>query len=294
MGRRATVTPAATMPLLFALVCLIAFGAAMLGVNRPEPAGAADVPGLGRFPGPTQAVAGATSAPAAASPAASAPPIAIDPAQLRALQQGARGTIRDLATAAQAGNLAAAQALLGDTAPDLRESGLRSASFTDVAAADIAVIRSGDEWIATAGLDRLVSRDGASWTFDYADRPLAVFAASAERDLYWLEPRRRDLYLRVASATVSRSGLSVRFRWRDPGADATYFDGASIAISSVTLGTRSMPLTTAPEAIIGATGRTATTHVPGTIDVPSTVLIRVAVSPGGSGTISTLFELETT
>lgn len=305
MGRRAMVTPAAAMPLLFVVVTLIALGAAMVGVNRPQPAVAGDV-APGSSAGPTQAVAGATFVPGATLFGPSSPPIVIDPAQLRELQRGARRAMRSLATAARTGDLAAARALLGESAPDLRASGLRNASIPDVAATDIAIVRSGDEWIATAGADRLTSRDGASWTFDYADRPLAVFTGSSERDLYWLAPGgRRDLFLRVASVAVSRSGLSVRFAWRyGPGGapgDAPYFGGASIAIWSVTLGTRTMPLAGAPGTTIRAGDLAATTQVLGAVDVPATMLIQVAVRPAGTGAgggaalaVSTVFELKAT
>jgi hypothetical protein len=207
--------------------------------------------------------------------------------------------LRSLAAAAATGDLAVARALLGDSAPGLRASGLRKASFPDVAAMDITVIRSGDQWIATAGLDRLVSRDGSSWTFDYADRPLATFTGAFERDLFWLAPGgRRDLYLRVTSVKASRDGLSVRFAWEfGPGA-ASYLNGASIAISSVTLGTRSIPLTGAPSVTIGSGTRVATRQVEGSVEIPSVLLIQVTVSPRASGSvsappISTVFELAT-
>jgi curved DNA-binding protein CbpA len=300
LGRRAMANPAAAMPLLFVIVTVLAFGAAMLGVNRPQPATAGDV--LRGAPAATQSVAGMTSVPAPTpmpTPGATSTPpvVAIDPAQLRALQQGAQRTLRSLATAAAAGDVAVAGALLGDTAPGLRASGLRKASFPDVAAADITVVRSGDRWISTAGVDELVSKDGASWTFDYGDRPLATFTGAFERDLYWLAPGgRRDLYLRVTSVKASRDGLAVRFAWEfGPGA-ASYLTGATIAISSVTLGTRSMPLTGAPSVTIGSGTRVATRQVEGSVDIPSVLLIQVTVSPRTSGSerarpISTVFEL---
>jgi hypothetical protein len=303
MGRRAMVNPAAAMPLLFVIVTVLAFGAATLGVNRPQPATAGDV--LTHSPGATQAVAGVTSAPARTplpTPAAiSTPPVAaIDPAQLRALQQGAQRTLRSLTAAAETGDVALARAHLGDTAPGLRASGLRKASFPDVAAEDIAVVRSGDQWTATAGLDRLVSRDGSSWIFDYGDRPLATFTGAFERDLFWLAPGgRRDLYLRVTSVKASRDGLDVRFAWEfGPGA-ASYLNGATIGISSITLGTRSMPLTSKPSVTIGSGARAATRQVEGSVEIPSVLLIQVTVSPRRSGNesalpISTVFELATT
>jgi DnaJ domain len=296
MGRRAVANPAAAMPLLFVIVTVTAFGAAMLGVNRPQPATAGDV--FTSPPASTQAVAGMTSDPEPTPAATSNPPIvAIDPAQLRALRQGAQRTLRSLAAAAATGDVTVARALLGESAPGLRASGLRKASFPDVAAADIAVVRSGDEWIATAGVDRLVSRDGSSWTFDYADRPLAIFTGASERDLFWLAPvGRRDLYLRVTSVKASRDGLSVRFAWEyGPGA-ASYLAGASIAISSVTLGTRPMPLTGAASVTIGTGPRVATRQVEGSVEIPSVILIQMTVSPrttgnGGARPISTVFEL---
>jgi hypothetical protein len=295
LARRAAANPAAAMPLLFVIVTVLAFGAAMLGVNRPQPATAGDVV---TDPPSTQAVAGMTSEPGPTPRATSTPPVvAVDPAQLRALQQGAQRTLRSLASAAATGDMAVARALLGDSAPGLRASGLQKASFPDVAAGDIAVVRSGDEWIATTGLDRLVSRDGSSWTFDYADRPLAIFTGAFERDLFWLAPGgRRDLYLRVTSVRASRDGLGIRLAWEfGPGA-ASYLKGASIAISSVTLGTRPMPVTGVPSVTVGTSARVATTKVEGSVEIPSVLLIQVTVSPHTSGNegarpISTVFEL---
>ena len=293
------VNPTAAMPLLFVIVTVLAFAAAMLGVNRPQPATAGDV--VTSPPAATQAVAGVTSAPAPTPAATLTPPVdAIDPAQLRALQQGAHRTLRSLAAAAATGDVAAGRALLGDSAPGLRAAGLRKASFPDVAAADIAVVESGDQWIATAGVDRLVSRDGSSWTFDYGDRPLAIFTGASERDLFWLAPDgRRDLYLRVTSVKASRDGLSVRFAWEyGPGA-TSYMNGASIEISSVTLGKQSMPLTGAPSVTIGTGARAATTQVGGSVEIRSVLLIQVTVSPRTSGSegarpISTVFDLAST
>lgn len=299
MGRRAIANPAAAMPLLFVIVTVIAFGAAIVGVNRPEPATAGDVPGASP-PGQTQSVAGTTSAPAATPVATLTPPVvAIDPARLRALQRGAQRTLRSLATAAETGDVAVARALLGDSAPELRASGLQRASFPAVAASDIVVVRSGDEWIATAGIDRLVSRDGASWTFDYADRPLAIFAGSSELDLFWPAPGgRRDLYLRVASVAVSRDRLSVRFAWEYGAVGASFFDGASVAISSVTVGTAPVPFTGAAPAILRTGERRATIQVFGTAIIRSTMLIDVVVTPRPGGAtaspISTVFQLKST
>jgi hypothetical protein len=152
-----------------------------------------------------------------------------------------------------------------------------------------------------AGTDRLTSADGSTWTFDYADRPLARFTSSAERNLYWVaSDGRHDLNLRVASVTFSRSGLAIRFAWRYGfgSADDPWFRRTEIAITSITLGTRQLTLTTEPTAAIGPIERAATVQVAGGTSVPSRILIQVTVSPrtSGSGTvlssIAALFGLE--
>jgi hypothetical protein len=295
-ARRARHSPA-SRPALVAILVMIALSSAMALLNRP-PGDAAAI-----------AVGGVTDAPPTAAPAPTAeasrsvPPSAwptntppsIDPALLRELQRGVARTLRDLASAAAVGDVVAAQALLGDSAPDLQASGLRRAVFPDVAATSIAVVRSGAGWAAFTGTDRLASDDGSTWTLDYADRPLARFTSSAERNLYWVaSDGRHDLNLRVASVTFSRSGLAIRFAWRygSGSADDPWFRRTEIAITSITLGTRQLTLTTDPTAVIGTAARAATVQVAGGASPPSRILIQVTVGPGPSGSGTVLSSIE--
>jgi hypothetical protein len=210
-------------------------------------------------------------------------------------------TIRDLAAFAATGNVVAAQAFLGDSAPDLRPSGLKGATFPEVTAAQVAISRGATGFVALVGSDRLTSLDGTTWAFDYADRPLAVYGRSAERDLYWVEPDgRHDLFLHVTSATITPSSLQVRLAWKfrpnrpkDP-----YYRDATISITSITLGSRNLPLPIKPSATIDPAVRSAVLNVAGPIEVPPQILVQVTITPragaGGSTTvrtISTVFEV---
>jgi hypothetical protein len=300
-ARRATLSPA-SRPVLLAIAVMIALSSAMALLNRP-PGDAAAIAVGGITDAPPTSAPTPTAAPTPAAPSARPPttPRPIDPAQLRELQRGALWTIRDLARAATIGDVAAAEALLGDTAPDLQASGLRRATFPDLAAADISVARAGSGWTAFAGTDRLASADGSTWTFDYADRPLARFTSSAERNLFWVaSDGRHDLNLRVASVTFSRSGLAIRFAWRyDFGsADDPWFRRTDIAITSITLGTRQLTLTGVPTAVIGTVEGAATVQLAGGARPPSRILIQVTVSPRPSGSggvvssVEALFGLE--
>jgi hypothetical protein len=151
-----------------------------------------------------------------------------------------------------------------------------------------------------AGTDRLTSVDGQSWTLDYGDRPLARFEGGAAQQLFWSRPDgRHDLFLRVASATISRSGLGVRFAWRfGPGRDEDpYFDWSRIGITSLTLDGRQVDLTLEPATTIGSTTRNGTAFLAGSFKIPRRIGIQVDVSPridgggGGRATVETSFEL---
>jgi hypothetical protein len=163
--------------------------------------------------------------------------------EVAAMQNAAWATIEALKAAAASGDVAAAQPRLGGSAPGLRASGLRRATFPLVGAEDIGIQREGELYVALAGADRLTSADGLTWTFDYGDRPLAAYrspGAEPLHDLWWVESDgEHHLYLRVAVATISRSGVTADVRWSfDPSRpdDATYFQNAGLVLSMVDLG----------------------------------------------------------
>ena len=158
------------------------------------------------------------------------------------MQQAAWATIQALQAAAATGDVAAAQVILGSSAPGLRASGLRRATFPTIAADGISVQREGELYVALAGDGRLTSIDGITWTFDYGDRPLAAYkspGAEPVHDLWWGESDgEHHLFLQVTVATISRSGVTANVNWSfDPSRpdDATYFRLAGIVISTVAL-----------------------------------------------------------
>ena len=221
-----------------------------------------------------------------------------------ALQQAAWSTIQALAAAAAAGDVATAQTMLGDTAPGLRASGLKRAVFPTIDQGDISTQREGEVYVALAGDDRLTSPDGVTWTFDYADRPLRAYAWPAgipARDLFWIErDGKHHLYLRVASATVSKSGVTVEFTWHyaaDRPDDATYFRRATLLISSVALDDTPITVTAASMPMRGVTTLTATATFTGVPTVPDLLTIGVTVSNprtagGAARAIDVVFKLE--
>ena len=233
-------------------------------------------------PPPAQTVAAGTASPQPEPTAAvTAEPTAIPtpgatepPSDVATLQNAAWTTIEAVKAAAAARDVAAAQALLGDSAPGLRVSGLRQATFPLVGAEDIGIQREGELYVALAGDDRLTSTDGVTWTFDYGDRPLAAYrspGAEPVHDLWWEESDgEHHLFLRVAVATISRSGVTADVRWTfDPSRpdDATYFQNAGLVISSVQLGGVDYAVTGETALIAGLTRL----NLDGTLDPGATV-----------------------
>jgi len=220
-----------------------------------------------------------------------------------ALQQAARDTIQRLAAAGADGDVAAAQNLLGDSAPGLRASGLKRATFPEIAAGDISTQQEGGLYVALAGNDRLTSPDGLTWTFDYADRPLAAYvmpAGDPPYDMYWIEnDGKHHLYLRVASATVSKSGVTVEFTWHyapERPDDATYFRRAALLISSVTLDDTPIDVTATSMPMRSLTTLTSTATFTGVPTVPDLLTIGVTVSNprtagGAARAIDVVFKL---
>ena len=155
------------------------------------------------------------------------------------LQQSAWETIQALTAAAQAGDVTTAQTYLGKTAPGLRRSGLRRATFPNLEAAAIKISGSAGAYVAMAGEDRLTSRNGTRWTFDYAGRPLAAYVpANAEfRDIWWGESDgQHHLLVRIAWATLSQETVMAKVVWLfDPSRpdDATYFERAEVLLTNL-------------------------------------------------------------
>jgi curved DNA-binding protein CbpA len=185
--------------------------------------------------GPTPTLKPPTSEPTVA-PTASAPsatPVGIDTA---ALQQASWQTLQALAAAAADGDVETAQTYLGDTAPDLRASGLRRATFPDVTTQQMTITQDSTGYVALADeTTRLTSIDGTTWTFDYGERPLAVYrTAGSAHDLWWEESDgKHHLLLRATSATVSRTTVSVRLSWSFDPDDPSEFANAALGVSSV-------------------------------------------------------------
>lgn len=305
-GGRPSALRRATSPILVGIVAIAFVGGAVLLLNRP-PGSIIAVGGETALPTPPDTTAVPTPADIPTAPPTAAPSVAptpvgsIDPAQLPALRNGVAATIRNLTEAAALGNIVAAQELLGASAPELQASGLRNALFPEVTPSQILVARTGNGFLATVGADRLTSTDGTTWTFDYGDRPLAFYGRSAERDVYWIEPDgRHDLFLRVGSATISKTGIRVRMAWtyHPERPEDRYYRDATIVVSSLRFGSRAVPLTEKPTATIDPAVRTVTLTVLGTFEIPRQILVQVTISPrlgAGGGTtvrtISTVFEL---
>ena len=187
---------------------------------------------------PSEAPSLAPTVPPSAPPPSSGPTDV--PADVAAMQQAAWGTLDSLRTAAEAGDVAAAQGFLGDTAPGLRRSGLRRATFPEVDPSAIRIDYSDTLYLAFAGEDRLTSPDKVTWTFDYGDRPLAVYRSPSGEpihDLWWEESDgQHHLFVRVSMATVSRSNVAVDVHYTfDPARpdDAAYFGRSEGVITSV-------------------------------------------------------------
>ena len=236
--------------------------------------------------------------------AVTTPPATPAGPDIATLQQAAWNTIQALASAAAAGDVETAQTMLGGTAQGLLASGLKRAVFPDVEAAGISIDPSGPPYTAIAGTARLTSPDGITWTFDYADRPLAAYLMPprvAPYDLYWIESDgKHHLFLRVASATVSKSGVTVEFTWHyapERPDDATYFRRAALLISSVTLDDTPIDVTATSMPMRSLTTLTSTATFTGVPTVPDLLTIGVTVSNprtagGAPRAIDVSFKLE--
>jgi hypothetical protein len=196
------------------------------------------------------------------------------------MQQSAWQTIQLLRDAAATGDVAAAQSFLGDSAPGLRRSGIRQATFPEVDAAAIHIDFSDSIYVALADHDRLTSADGVSWTLDYGERPLATYRSPGGEpihDLWWVEADgEHHLFVQVSGAMLSRRGLAVDVQWSfDPARpdDATYFRRSTVVISSVTFDGTPAEVAGPPLALDGRTSVTA----PGTLTEESGVPARLAV-----------------
>jgi hypothetical protein len=252
---------------------VIAFGLPSTGVVDRSPPASPAAPTVGTETGSPQAEP--TAAPTAEPSAIPTPGATETPPDIAAMQNAAWATIEALKAAAAARDVAAAQVVLGTSAPGLRASGLRQTTFPLVGAEDIGIQREGELYIALAGDDRLVSTDGLAWTFDYGDRPLAAYrspGAEPVHDLWWEESDgEHHLYLRVTVATISRSGVSADVRWSfDPSRpdDATYFQNAGLVLSMADLGGVDYLGTTDEAVRIGGLSRLT---LVGTLDAGATV-----------------------
>lgn len=250
----------------------------------------------------------ATTAPPSPSPTATvlpttAPPTT-PPVDIAALQQAASDTITALASAAAAGDVETAQTMLGDSAPSLRASGLRRATFPEVQPTDIVITASDTGYLAAAGGDLLTSVDGVTWTFDYGDRPLAAYRSPSGEpvhDLWWVESDgEHHLYIQTGVATVSRAGVTVKVEWTFAPSrpdDATYFRRAELVISSVALDETPTEVSAVPLPMEGVTTLTPTatfTAIQGT--VPSELVLGITVTNprtagGADRAIETIFKL---
>jgi len=204
--------------------------------QTPTPPPAAPTPTLLVTASPEPSIAPPTVAPTTAPPTANPPDI-----DTLAMRQAAWDTLQSLIEAAKAGDVETAQTMLGDTAPGLRASGLRRATFPEVTALQLDVQRDATGYVAIADeTSRLTSVNGKTWTFDYGDRPLATYRTSSTdiHDLWWEESNgQHHLHVRIAYATLSKQTVAVRVAWSfdaDRPDDATYFERSELILSSLT------------------------------------------------------------
>lgn len=226
----------------------------------------------------TVATAVPSVAPQTAAP--SAPPPSVEPSgvpsDVAAMQQAAWQTMESLRAAAETGDVAAAQAFLGDTAPGLRRSGLRRAAFPVIDATAIGITAADTGFVAIAGDVQLTSVDGVDWTFDYGDQPLAAYRSPSGEpvhDLWWEESDgEHHLFVTVSVATVSRTGVTVDVEWSfDPArpGDATYFRRSSVVISSATFDGSPIEIAGSAVGIEGLESLTVAGALPGSGGVPT-------------------------
>lgn len=289
---RLAAVPASAIALIVAFVAL---GAALSGGPRiAVVGGATDVPRgsistLASLPAPSLP----TSTPL---PSASPAVAAIDPAKLLELRAGVSQTLATLRSAAATGAVSTAQALLGKSAPGLRASGLRRATFPNPAPADIAVEPAGSGWTATVGSDTLASANGVDWTFDYGYRPLARFGPSSTHTLYFLAPDRHEVLVVLKSVSISRFGVTLAFSWTyGPdaryGNDGPYFAGDQLVVSSLFLGGKPMPIASGVVAELGTSALTGSIVIFGDALRPASVSVDIAVIDPSAGRIDTTIEL---
>lgn len=220
----------------------------------------------------------------------------IDPATLAKLRAGVSLTLATLRSAAAHGAVATAQTLLGRSAPGLRASGLRRATFPNPAPSDIAIEPADIGWTASIGTDTLASADGVHWTFDYGDRPLARFGPATPYTLYFLDPVRHDVVVTLTMVSISRTGVTLGFAWTyGPstryGNDGPYFAGDQLVVSALTLGGRSLPITSGVVSGLGTSALSGSILVPGTALRPASVSVDVAVIDPSAGRIDTTIDL---
>jgi hypothetical protein len=204
------------------------------------------------------------------------------------LQQSAYDTFQALIAAAAAGDVDTAQTYLGDSAPLLRASGLRQAEWPQLAGpADLAIQREGELYVATYDIERLTSPDGATWTFDYGDRPLAAYRSDGKNihDLWWVESDgKHHMFLRLTVATLSPRTFRATLTWTfDPARpdDATYFRRAAIDVTSLSFDDGPPVLTAGqPVPIVGSSSITTSAMLatPLTGDLPTQVVVEITVS----------------
>jgi hypothetical protein len=156
-----------------------------------------------------------------------------------ALQAASWQVLQSVITAASAGDVATAQTFLGDTAPGLRASGLRRATFPAVTAQQMTITQEGTGYVAMADeVTRLTSSDGQTWTMDYGNRPLAAYrTAGSAHDLWWQESDgKHHILLTATSAMISMQSVWIHLSWTFDPDDASAFPAAGVMISSVDWG----------------------------------------------------------
>ena len=218
-------------------------------------------------------------------PATSAPP-GID---TLVAQQTSWQVLQSVINAANDGDVETAQTFLGDTAPDLRASGLRRATFPDVTAQQMTITQDATGFVAMADeTTRLTSSDGQTWTFDYGDRPLAAYlGGTTPHDLWWTEgSTKHHIYLRLSAVTVSKSGVNATAKWTfDPSLsdEATYFQRAALRISAMAGGDSQVFLPTTPMPMAGVTSLTISTAPAGGTVLDKIILTIEVTNPRAGG-----------
>ena len=275
------------------IVVFVALGATWLhgGPRVAVVAGATDVAG-----GSNSNLASVPASPATSPMPSGSPVAAIDPATLEQLRAGVSHTLAALRTAAVNGSVSAAQAYLGRSAPGLLSSGLRRATFAKPASSDIAVEAAGSGWTATVGTDHLASADGAHWTFDYGEGPLARFGPASTHTLYFLTPARHEILVTLKTVSISRSSVTLAFGWTygpdaTYGNDGPYFAGDQLVVSGLSLGGKGVPVTSGAVAALGTAAVSDSIVIPGSALRPGLVSVDISVIGPAGGRIDTTIQL---